>query len=284
MSQQHQVFKTRKRTKFIKGEIFTNMNGKELLMSDVKTYLHETVGRNIELAGYKFIKSNFSFKRKHGKDSEFFYFLFYDYAPLNYKVQFLLEIWNNDIELIKASLPYTQNIESFDFRSISIPMGELVERSNIRAVLQKYERGITYDKANGEFIMDESNTTEKPLTWAQISGYSYEFSTDKELFEVAEEMGKVWQEKALPLANQLSTIEGIDLFFSTCPGWSVNSLSLNNFATELVAAKLNDKRDFYEVFNSIVTEIDKKISTGGMSIETRKVIEELYKYLGGVSN
>ena len=260
------------------------MDGKELLMSDVKTYLHETVGRNIESAGYKFKKSNFSFKKKHGKDSEFFYFLFYDYTPINYKVQFLLEIWNNDIEAIKTSSPYIQNIESFKFRSISIPMGEFINSSNIRSQIQKYEKGLAYDKTKGEFIVDESNSKDKPLTWAQIAGYSYEFSTKKELFEVAEEIVKLVQEKALPLANQLSTVDGIDLFFSTCPSWSVNSLSLNNFATELVAAKLNGKRDSHEVFNSIVKEIDKKISTGGMNLETRKVIEELYKHLGSVSN
>jgi hypothetical protein len=255
------------------------MDGKELLMSDIKTYLHETVGKKIESTGYKFKKSNFSFKKTHGKDSEFFYFLFYDYTPLNYKVQFLLEIWNNDIEALKTSLPYIQNIENFNFRSISIPMGEFIDRSNIRLQIQKYEKGLSYDKNKGDFIVDESNSKDKPLTWAQISGYNYEFSTNKELFQVAEEITKLLQEKVIPLANQLSTVEGIDLFFTTCPGWSVNSLSLNNFATELVAAKLNGKRDSDEVFNSIIKEIDKKILTGGMSHETRKVIEELNKHL-----
>ena len=92
-------------------------------------------------------------------------------------------------------------------------------------------------------------------------------------------MTKLLEERVLPLSNQLSTIDGIDTFFTGRPGWSVKSLSLNNFASELIEAKLNGKRDSHEVFKQIAGEIDKRIINASMSQETRKIIEELYKYL-----
>jgi hypothetical protein len=253
-----------------------------LRMTDIKTYLNEAVGKVIESDGYKFNKSNFLYRRRHGKDYEVIYFLFNNYFPLNYQVLFLLEIWNNDIETIKSAFPYKQSIENFNFRSISIPMGEFVDKEIIRSQLKKYDKRFILDSVTGEIVKDESAERRKDLTWAQIAGHACELVTDRDLFEASEELKKLIKEQVLPLSNQLSSAEGIDNFFAGRRGWSVNSLSLNNFATELIAAKLNGKRDYHEVYKQIVDVIDERVATKGMSRETRKVTEELYKYIQGL--
>lgn len=258
---------------------YNSTTATNLRMPDIKSYLYETVGKVIESAGYKFKKVNFSFRRRCAKNYEAFYFLFYNYFPLNYQVHFLLEIWNDEIESIKAAFPYKQNIEKFNFRSISIPMGEFIDREKIRAHVQKYDKGFILDSVTGEFVKDESAGTKKDLTWAQIAGHSCELVTGKDLFEASEEMKKLLEEEVLPLSSQLSTVEGIDAFFAGRPGWSVNSLSLNNMASELVAAKVLGKRNFHEVFKQIVGVIDERMATKGSGQETRRVIEELYNYL-----
>jgi hypothetical protein len=251
----------------------------DLRMPDIKTYLYETVGKVIEADGYKFKKSNFSFRRKHDKNYEAVYFLFYNYFPLNYQVHFLLEVWNNEIEVVKITFPYKQNIENFNFRSISIPMGEFVDEERIRGQMQKYDQGFVLDRVTGEFVKDESAGGRKNLTWAQIAGHSCELVTSKDLFKASEEMKKILEQQAMPLSNQLSTVGGIDDFFASRPGWSVKSLSLNNMASELIAAKLNAKRDYHEVFKQIGQVIDERIATKAMSQETKKVMDELYKFL-----
>lgn len=256
-----------------------NLGSTNLRMPDIKTYLYETLGKVIEADGYKFKKSNFSFRRKNAKNYEEIYILFYNYFPLNYQVHFLLEIWNNEIESIKTAFPYKQNIEKFNFRSISIPMGEFVDKEKIRAQIEKEGKGFVLDRDTEEFVKAESTEGRSELTWAQVAGHNCKLVSNNDLFIASEEMERILKKQALPLSNELSTVEGIDTFFAKRPGWSVKSLSLNNFATELVAAKLCGKRDYHEVFKQIILAIDTRIMNYGMSQETRKVMEELYKYL-----
>ena len=251
----------------------------DLRMPEIKTYLYETAGRVIEAAAYKFKKSKYSFSRKHGKDYEEIYFLFYNYFPVKYQSHFSLFIWNAEIQNIKSAFPYQQNIDNFAFSTLHIPMGIFVDEERIRVQIQKNGGGFMLDRATGDFVKDESAGKRKDLTWAQIAGHSCEFATSKDLFEGAEEMKKLLEEKVLPLSRQLSMIDGIDAFFTARPGWSVKSLSLNHFASELIAAKLNGMRDYHEVFRQIAGEVDKRILNFDMSPETRKVLEEIYKYL-----
>jgi hypothetical protein len=189
------------------------------------------------------------------------HFFFYNYLPVKYESHFSLFIWNAEIQNIKSAFPYQQNIDNFGFSTLNIPMGVFVDEERIRIQIQKNGGGFMLDSVTGEFVKDESA------------------GKRKDLFEGAEEMRKLLEEKMLPLSHQLSMIDGIDTFFAGRPGWSVKSLSLNHFASELIAAKLNGKRDCHEVFRQIVGEVDKRILNFGMSLETRKVIEGLYKYL-----
>ena len=261
------------------AETHNNIAPTNLRMTDIKTYLSETVGKIIAAAGYKFKKSNFSFLRKHGKDYEDIYFLFYNYLPVKFDSHFSLRIWNTEIQNVKTAFPYQQNVDNFDFSSLTIPMGYFVDSEKIRAQLQKYDKGFILDSTTGEFVKDESAGRRKDLTWAQIEGYSCELVTSRDLFEASEEMKDLLETQVLPLSYQLSTMEGIDTFFAGRPGWSVNSLSLNNMVTELVAAKLNGKRDYHEVFRRIVEVMDERIAIKGMSHEAKRVAEELYSYL-----
>ena len=256
-----------------------SMAATDLRMPDIKNYLYETVGKVIEVKGYKFKKTNYSFTRKQGKDYEEIYFLFHNYFPLKYDSHFSLRIWNAEIQRIKKLFPYQQNIENFGFSTLTIPMGEFVAKERIREQVQKYENGFILDSVTGDFVKDESAGKRKDLTWAQIAGHSFELVTSKDLFEASEEMKRLLEEQILPLSNRLSTIDGIDAFFAGRPGWSVKSLSPNNSASELIAAKLNNKRNYRDVFEQILGEIDKRIASAGMSHEIRKIVEELYKYL-----
>jgi hypothetical protein len=254
-------------------------NSIALRMSIIRMFLYESLNEIFEGEGFKFKKSNFSFKRKRGKNYEVFYFLFFDYFPLNYQVRILLEVWNDDIEKVKIALPYEQNIENFNFRSVSVPMGVFINEQEIRRQIKKYDTGYMLDETTGDFIKKDHTNTPLELTCAQIQGYSYELATDKDLLNVSTAMTALLQMHILPLANKLSTTGGIDDFFASRPGWSVNSLSLNNFVSELIAAKLSGQRSVEEVYMQIQFEIDKKNLLGGKSQETKRVIEEIYKYL-----
>src|ERR1700730_575553 len=102
----------------------------ELWFPSIKKYLYKTVGGQIESEGFKFNKSEFSFKRKHGKDYEELCFVLQNHFPVNYKVSFVLKIWNQEIKLVKAAFPFNKDIENFKFRSIVIFMGHFMEELN----------------------------------------------------------------------------------------------------------------------------------------------------------
>jgi hypothetical protein len=220
----------------------------ELWFPSIKKYLYKTVGQQIESAGFKFNKSEFSFKRKHGKDYEELCFVIQNHFPLNYKVSFVLKIWNQEIKTVKAAFPFTQDIENFKFRSIVIFMGHFMEEMN-RTIPGS---GLIYD---------------------------YTLITNKDLFEATDNLLGLLHDCVLPISKELSNLDGIDNFFAKRPGWSVNNLSLNNITTELIAAQLNKKRNFEEVFWQIREEMSKKIAGGEMNIESRISIEQFYKFL-----
>src|ERR1700761_4903795 len=127
----------------------------DLRMPDIKTYLYETAGRVIEETGYNFKKSKYSFFRKHGKDYEEIYFLFYNYFPVKYESHFSLFIWNAEIQNVKSAFPYKQNIDNFGFSTLSIPMGVFVDEERIRAQIQKSGGRFMLDMATGDIVKDE---------------------------------------------------------------------------------------------------------------------------------
>jgi hypothetical protein len=228
--------------------MYENQPHLELWFPSIRKYLYKTIGKQVESEGFKFNKSEFSFKRKHGKSYEQICFILNNQFPLNYKISFILKIWNQEIKAVKASFPLKDQIEDFKFRSLVIFMGHFIEEMNKAGTNQ----GLVYD---------------------------YTIITNKDLFSASDKLSQLLHDRVLPMSGQLSDIDGIDSFFASRPGWSVHNLTLNNIFTELIAARLNNKRNYDEVFWQIREEISKKISGGEMNLESRIVIEQLYKYL-----
>jgi hypothetical protein len=229
-----------------------NFTPTELRMPVIRACLYDTVGRLIEAEGYKFKKSDYTYKRKHGKSYEQIMFLFYDYFPLNYSFTFLTYVFNETIENIKLSLPPQDHFQSFNRYSLFIPIDYFTHHIK--------------SKSLGEL------------------GRDYQVITLDDLMDVANAIDKTFKEEVFPLLDILTTIDGIDVFF-TKRGvkWAVDGDSLNHICTDLIAAKLNGKRDYHMVFEEIVQAIK---ATEKPNLQTVTVIENLYEYLGNgnVSN
>ena len=225
-----------------------NLKTTELRMPDVKNYLLETAGKFLEKAGFKFKKSDFTFTRKHGKNNEKIFFLFYAYFPLNYRFNFLIEVWNDDIEKIKLALPAQSHFEKFGRHSI-----------------------VLHTK---DFFKDRKSNNQ-----IEQSEHDYAIYTTKDLFNVADELCKRLEEQILPLVNDLSDIKGIDSFFNDRRGWSVNTMRLNNYCSELIASKLNGERDFHLVYKEMVSQIKKLNEKDGLWNDSLIVFKNLYSFL-----
>lgn len=225
-----------------------NFTPTELRMPVIRTCLHDTVGRLIEAEGYKFKKSDHSYKRKHGKSYEEIKFLFYNYHPLNYRFDFLVYVFNETIENIKLSLPPQDHFQSFNRYSLFIPIDYFTHRLK--------------SKSLGEM------------------GHDYMVVTLDDLMDVANAISKTFKEEVLPLLGKLITVEDIDNFCGQKGvNWAVEGDSLNHICTDLISAKLNGKRDYHQVFEDIVQAI--KIAEKP-NLQTLKVIENLYVYLNSM--
>ena len=224
---------------------FDNFTPTELRMPGIKEYLHDVLGKLFETYGFKFKKSDFTFKRKHGKSSEQFMFLFYNYHPLNYSFTFLFTVFNEEIENIKLSLPPQKHHSSFNKYSAFLSASDFTNHISIDSL---YE-----------------------------TGYDYTVTFLDDLVTVGKALNKTFVEEGLPLADRLTTIEGIDKFFAEKTSrWSVNTGSVNNVCTELIAAKLNGKRDYQKVYEQLCNDIK---SSEDPNLQTLTVVENLYTYL-----
>jgi hypothetical protein len=250
----------------------------EFTLSQIKQSVYEGIRLNLENSDFKFKKSNFSFRRKHGNDYEIFYFLFYDYFPLGFNVHFLLESWNNEVERIKSALPYEQTIENFNFRSISIAMGDFIDAEEIKNQILKIRPFIGDTTCN--FQQQAKPIDRKAiLTRAQIDGYSFFIVSKDDLAEACNRLKALLNDKALPLSDLLATLSGINRFFESWKNWSVESLSLNNMATEIVSAKLGQERNYIKAYESVMSHINLLIKNSILTPAVAKVIEELDKFM-----
>lgn len=215
----------------------------ELWMPEIQSYIHQTIGKLMESAGFKMHKPDFSFKRIRGKYADKFGFLFVN-QPVYFRVNFLLETDHPEIRKIKTSFPPFREINHFRFSSLILFMGDLIDH---------------------------------PPAYA--ASFDYALATYQDLFLAAESMKSIIQEKALPLCDAVCSLDGLDSFFINRPCWSVNSLELSNISTELITAKLNGKRNFPEVFEQIMAQTAQKTETRELHPEIKKIIERLYHHL-----
>ncbi|HTQ28453.1 MAG TPA: hypothetical protein VMI35_10005 [Puia sp.] len=220
----------------------------ELWMPEIKKYIRQTPGLLLESQGFVYNRPDFSFKRKHKKNAEEFCFVFVNQFPISYRLNFLLQIWNHDVKTVKEAYPYKSSIENYKLRSLVFFMRDFMTESD-------------YDP---EF---------------QDAGYNFLVLNNRDLFNAADTITRILQEQALPLCNQLSELGGLDRFFEDRPGWSVNSLNINNIITELIAARLNRKRNFPEVCQQTLAYIDKKIEACEMEKDTKTAAEQFCKFL-----
>jgi hypothetical protein len=204
----------------------------EIRLPEIRTYIYETVGKEIEDFGYKFRKSDFTFKKKQGKDTVQFIFIFHDYNPVNYDTSFSFNVFNSSIQEIKRHVVFDEFLGPKDWTSLLIPLGDFVESEK-----------------------------DKEIKWR--SYYNCYLSTRKELFDAAEQMRDLLKKEILPLCETLFTIEGInDLFANRGIQWSVSSLSVNDMAADLISAKLSGKRDYHKVHKEIMAELKPMLSNG----------------------
>jgi hypothetical protein len=220
----------------------------ELWLPDIKKYTKKNLSKVLKSAGYKFNRSDFSFRKKHGKHFEEFSFNFFNRFPLSYRVNFLIQIWNNDVKTVKANFPHKSRIENYKLRSLVLFMTEFLDQDS------------------------DSALDLPPLK-------DYLLVTNTDLFNAIDAIHRMLQDRAIPMSRQLSSLDGLDRFFASRPGWTVNSLNMNNISTELIVARLNKKRDFSQVVSEINSDIDKKIENKEMSSETKEIVNLYCNFL-----
>ena len=219
----------------------------ELWLPDIKKYVFENAGQCLEDIGFSYLKSDSAYRRTRSRNYEEFCFVFANQFPVSYRIAFLLQIWNHQIKTAKTGFPLQSKIDNYKLRSLVLFMNHFPMPG----------------QADQEKILDNA----------------FLLVTNKDLFLYTDRMMRILQEQAIPLADQLCELDGIDSFFGDRPGWSVNSLNFNNITSELAAAKLNAKRNFKEVFQQIITGIDQKVLQKEMGTDMKENTTKFYEYL-----
>ncbi|MFI5155933.1 MAG: hypothetical protein ACHQEM_07090 [Chitinophagales bacterium] len=219
----------------------------ELWLPEIKKYIFEIFGPILKPGGYSFRQVDGSYKREHGRDYQDITFLFANQFPLNYRLSFLMEVWNHQIKSVKSSFSQQNLIEKYKLRSLVLFMFDFMPKPNADVDRKKMN--------------------------------NFTLVTFKDLFVATESIIGMMQKQVLPLADQLYSLDGIDQFFADRPGWSVNNLNPNNMITELAAAKLNHKRNYQEVFQDMMERVKEKIANMEMSTDTRHAMEAFNKHI-----
>src|SRR5688500_11102501 len=99
----------------------------EMRLSEIKTYLSETLGKPFKEFGYTFKKTGFIFKKKIGNNTVEFLFDFINYAPLRYEINFSINVMNKDIQDIKNSSPVKPSGFNYNAQSVYFYLGDFIE-------------------------------------------------------------------------------------------------------------------------------------------------------------
>jgi hypothetical protein len=221
----------------------------ELLIPIIKTYLHGSIGRELEDSGFVHKKTDFTYKKKLKKDFAQFSFLIYDYYPVNYNVKFSLNFLNSDIQSIKQKIGFDDFVLPTDWSSIYLSMGEFM------AGLIKEE-----------------------IKWRL--NFSYRLVTRNDLIVAAEKMSDLLKTELVPLSNTLFTIEGINYFFAGKGiKWTVDTLNINNILSDLISAKLSGMRDINVVYRELSDEMKSVIQRERLQVQDLNALVSTYEYL-----
>jgi hypothetical protein len=216
----------------------------ELWIQDIQSYLYKIIKEPMEQAGFKFDRTNYSFKRKLEKNTQEFGFLFINQFPVNYRINFILQIRNNEVREVKSS--FSNHIETNNFKLSSLIM-----------MMRDF-----YGETN-------SGTPRK----------DHIIFTNQDLFAAVEAINRILVDQAIPLCDELKTLDDLESFFANHPCWSVNSLSLDNVISELIIAKLTRRRDFDTLYQQLAEDVNKKIQQGEINSGTGEIFKSCYEFL-----
>jgi hypothetical protein len=215
----------------------------ELWIQDIQSYLYKVIAGPMEEAGFKFDKYNYSFIRKHGKTTQEFGFLFVNQFPVNYRINFMLQIRHKKVKEVKSA--FFQSLKRDDFKLSSL---------------------LTIFRDFGEHGKDSRMK-------------DYIIFGNRELFDAGESISKILQYEAIPLCDQLSNLNDLDNFYTIRNGWSVTNFSIDNIISELIIAKLNGKRNFQQLYEQIIDRIERKDSDRRIDTDASVIVERCYQFI-----
>ncbi len=195
----------------------------ELWLQEIQSYLHKVIYGPLNMAGFDFDKYNYSFTRKHGKHIQEFGFLFVNQFPVNYRINFMLQIRNKSVREIKSSLLNIRDKGSPRLSSLVVLMADFMKEKNMLS-------------NSGDYII----------------------RTNKDLFSASSIVNIILQDQAMPLCDSLETLNDLDLFFSNPPDWYINNRRTDNAISELIVAKLNGRRNYHEVLQQLMSRATAK--------------------------
>jgi hypothetical protein len=213
----------------------------ELWLKDVQSYIYKMTRPLMEHARFSFHREDYSYRRKNRKSTDELSFIFLNCYPVNYRVSFILEIRHPEIRQVK---------ESF-----------------MKEILQK-------ESHLSSIILNLKDFP--PADPQQERVRDYPITNYRDLFMVGDWLGQTLQYELIPLFDQLSSIPHMDHFFGSRPEWSLNTGSGGNICTDLIAARLNRKRDFEERYVQLLEGVQQRIQQQLISPESRELLSLCY--------
>jgi hypothetical protein len=225
-----------------------NLRATQLRMPEIKDCINLAITTDVEQAGFRFRKSNFTYIKKWSGNWQKVIFLFYNYFPLDYKMHFLVSLWIEEIEQIKSNLPFEHHFESSKFQTLGMDMSD---------------------------FMNEFGKKPFPT----ISGYTFDIATKNDLQLAATSVKLLLGEKVFPFLDQVSNLEGLFKFFESHPDWSVKSLSVNNMCSEIIVGKLISQKELKLAYERIIESLTIKEKASGSFGEMIDYVKKVYGYL-----
>jgi len=213
----------------------------ELWLKDVQSYIYKMTRPLMEHARFSFHREDYSYRRKNRKSTDELSFIFLNCYPVNYRVSFIQEIRHPEIRQVK---------ESF-----------------MKEILQK-------ESHLSSIILNLKDFP--PADPQQERVRDYPITNYRDLFMVGDWLGQTLQYELIPLFDQLSSIPHMDDFFGSRPEWSLNTGSGGNICTDLIAARLNRKRDFEERYVQLLEGVQQRIQQQLISPESRELLSLCY--------
>ncbi len=215
----------------------------ELWIQDIQSYLYKVIGSPMEKSGFKFDKYDYSFTRKYGKNTKEFRFLFVNQFPVNYRINFMLQVRNKKAKEAKSA--FFQSLGRDDFKLSSLIM-----------FLRDFGEPVT-DSRMKDFI---------------IYG-------NKELFDAGDSINEMLHFEAIPLCNQLADLNDLDNFYGSRNGWCVTNYNIDNIVSDLIIARLNRKRNFSELYETMLNRLRNKDSEKRIDTDVLVIFERLYEFI-----